>query len=112
MTDPDDAPAWDEPTWDDAKAEYLMGATVLVGLTRPGPDGAVHEQMFGTVVAVEARGVQLHLLGHRTGETFWLPPDLSTFTPAHPGVYRLRSTGETVTDPDYTTTWSILPPDA
>lgn len=55
-------------------------------------------------------GVTLRLEGSRTGELFILPPDLRGFFPARRGSYRLRQSGETVIDPDYTTTWNMTPP--
>ena len=44
---------------------------------------------------------------HDNGEIEWLPPDLRAFKKARPGEYRLRSTGEVVLDPDYTTVLTI-----
>ena len=87
--------------WDDAVAARIIGATVLVGVTHPAHGGRPerHEQFFGVVVeAVRGRGVLLDLSGTRAGEQHWLPPTTSTFVPADPGVYRLRSTGEEVVD--------------
>jgi len=49
----------------------------------------------------------LSLEGQRTGEEYNLPPDTRSFRRAGPGEYRLRSTGETVIDPDFTVTFSI-----
>jgi len=43
----------------------------------------------------------------KNGELFGLPPDLSSTKPAPPGEYRLNSTGEIVTDPDFLTTWTF-----
>jgi hypothetical protein len=39
-------------------------------------------------------------------------PDLRGIQEAPPGVYRLRSTGEEVHDPDFFYTWTITRPDA
>ena len=44
------------------------------------------------------------------GEVLTLPPDLDAFRAAAPGIYRLRSTGEEVVDPDFTTVWTIREP--
>lgn len=96
----------ERPRWDRRIADRLDGAVVLVGMTYNDPDGQRVEQFFGTVVAIdEKEGVTLHLDGSRSGETFRLPPDLRAFHPAKLGSYRLRTTGEVVVDPDYTTTW-------
>ncbi|MEA3017319.1 MAG: hypothetical protein QOI38_2041 [Sphingomonadales bacterium] len=99
------------PPWDQAFAESLEGAVVLVGITRNEPPGPRLEQFYGTVVAADPQGgIRLMLSGSRSGETYHLPPDLRALFPAAPGSYRLRETGETVVDPDYTTTWDLTPP--
>ena len=95
------------PAWDEERAKTLAGALVLIGLTRSGPDGEHLEQMFGTVVSARPQGIEVALGGTRAGKVFRLPPDLTAFHPASPGEYRLRSTGEVVTDPAFTTTWVI-----
>jgi len=99
------------PPWDTGRAASLDGALVLVGITLESPEGARLSQFYGTVVEVDAvKGVTLRLEGTRSDETYRLPPDLDAFTPAPPGEYRLRATGEVVTDPDFTTQWTITPP--
>jgi hypothetical protein len=66
------------------------------------------QQLFGRVVATDERkGIRLSLEGRRTGEEFDLPPDTRSFQRAGSGEYRLRSTGETVVNPDFTVTLSI-----
>lgn len=101
----------DRPAWEHARAENLIGATVLVGLTFNEPAGQRLEQFFGTVMNADPEeGITLRLEGSRSGEVYTLPPDLRAFFPARPGSYRLRETGETVVDPDYTTTWDFTPP--
>lgn len=100
-----------QPQWDHARAEKLLGSTVLVGLTFEEPSGPRQEQFYGTVMSASPNeGITLRLEGSRSGETYTLPPDLRSFFPARPGEYRLRETGEVVVDPDYTTTWTSTPP--
>ena len=99
------------PAWDNAFAEKLQGATVLVGITYNEPAGERLEQFFGTVMSADPEdGITLRLDGSRAGDVFTLPPDLRGFFPAPPGSYRLRQTKEVVVDPDYTTTWNMTPP--
>ncbi len=108
MTEDENAPAWDEEMSTD-----LVGSSVLVGITYLHADGSLESQvqMFGTIASAHPRdGIMISLQGDRAGETYWLPPDLRGFEPAPPGSYRLRSTGETVEDPDYTSTWTITRP--
>ena len=96
------------PSWNAALAKSLDGATVLVGLTHQAPAGNWTEQFFGTVMSVDANdGIVLRLEGKRAGEMITLPPQLQNFETAVPGEYRLRQTGELVTDPDYTAEWTI-----
>ena len=55
-------------------------------------------------------GVTIALRGVRQGEYYVIPPVLDDLGPAEPGEYRLHSTGELVTDPDYMTSFTITPP--
>jgi len=99
------------PQWDEARAAKLVGAKVLIGVTRRGPQGETQEQMFGVIESADSKhGLEVILNGTKSGEIYWLPPDLRNFVPAQPGNYRLRSTGETVTNPDYVSTWTINAP--
>ena len=90
-------------------AQDLIGKTVLIGLTNYEANGALvgHEQMFGTVKAVDDRNVEIEL---DDGKLYYLPPDTSPFHIADRGEYRLRSTGKIVNDPDYICTYSITKP--
>ena len=102
----------EQPLWNDRQAAKLVGATVLIGITRMRADGSEQEQMFGVIRSANAReGFEVALEGSRRGETYWLPPDLRNLHPAQAGDYRLRNSGEVVTNPDYTTTWTIHPPE-
>ncbi len=84
----------------------LLGKTILVGITYYTRDNEILEQKqyWGTVI--EANEQQI-LFRQKNGELFGLPPDLRSTKPAPKGEYRLRSTGETVVDPDFTSTWSV-----
>jgi hypothetical protein len=100
----------ERPVWDETIAASVVGKVVLVGLTYLEADGGLIEQQqfFGTVVSAESRkGILLSLKGQRAGEHFNLPPDTRSIEKASSGEYRLRGTGEVVTDPDYTAMFSI-----
>jgi hypothetical protein len=89
----------------------LVGTHVLVGLTIE--DQATGEtrlsQLHGAVTAVDPKkGILLELAGKRSGETYTLPPDTRSFSRAPAGEYRLRETGEVVTNPDFLTTWTVI----
>ena len=106
----------DRPNWEDDRGAALVGRTVLLGLTFATADGEVVEQVQRHGVIQHAdreRGIGIRLIGPGQpwdGELYTVPPDLRPFTEAAPGAYRLRSTGETIVDPDYTSTWEIRSP--
>jgi len=102
------------PEWDEEFAQGLIGASVLIGITIVDAGGKVDSQiqLFGVVTeATHDIGVVLALKGEQEGESYTLPPDLRAFQPAAPGSYRLRSTGVTIENPDYTTSWTLTKPD-
>ena len=101
----------DRPEWDQTIAEAMIGTVVLIGVTHIHPKGDTHEQMYGVIETVDQiDGFEIILSGVREGETYRLPPDLGSFERAPPGDYRLRSTGETVVDPEYTSQWTVRAP--
>ena len=88
----------------------LVGKTVLIGITRLDHDDGLIEktEKVGRIVSVDPdEGIRVDV---GEPELFTLPPNPENFRDARPGVYRLRSTGETVTDPDLTTVWTIKEP--
>lgn len=100
-----------KPAWDQDDADWLIGKYVLAGITWMAADGQTvtdQSQYHGRVVAVsEKDGVRIACEGQRAGEFMTLPPDLRAFQLADPGEYRLRSTGEVVTNPDVVTSWTM-----
>jgi hypothetical protein len=59
---------------------------------------------------VAPTGIVISLRGLRQGESYVIPAALDCLEPAEPGDYHLHSTEEVVANPDYTTTFSIVPP--
>jgi hypothetical protein len=105
----------DDPTsWDQEEADDFLGLTVLVGVTALAHDGKTvkwQAQYHGRIVSADrTEGIKVACEGRWVGTTMVLPPVLGAFQPAKPGEYRLRSTGETVQNPDLTTTWSVTEP--
>jgi hypothetical protein len=99
--------------WDEDIARELVGCLVLVGITYQFPDGSLSEQrqLFGYVRDADPEhGIELRLEGRHAGKTYRLPPDTRPLRAAPAGQYRLRSTGEFVSDPDYTCAWTIDAP--
>ena len=100
----------DRQPWDEERAQVLVGALVLVGMTYAADEDRL-EQVFGIITSAQAdRGFELMLQGSREGEVFRLPPDIEAFHPAPPGVHRLKTTQEIVENPDFTATWTVYSP--
>ena len=55
-------------------------------------------------------GDGIALRRHDTGDLEWLAPDLRAFAVAAPGEYRLRLTGEVVSDADVLATGTLYGP--
>ena len=87
----------------------LIGKRILVGVTHRNMNDEVAslEQFHGTVDRISRdEGLVLKL---PTGGERIIPPDLSRLEPASAGKYRLKATGETVVDPDFTAMWTVYP---
>jgi hypothetical protein len=84
-------------------AEGFVGRSLLVGVTRLALDGTVayQEQMRGRIVAATALGIDVELRGVNEGVVWRMAPFLDDLEPAPAGVYALRSTGESVENPDF-----------
>jgi hypothetical protein len=85
-----------------------VGHTALVGITYLNADGSERDrlQVHGTITRVDDRGWLVISRPNGQGE-FAIPPRLD---PAKPGEYRLRSTGETIVNPDFIGVYSVRPP--
>jgi hypothetical protein len=97
---------------DESKAKDYVGKTVLLGVTYVDHEERQtgERQWYGVITEVSnAKGIVITL----KNDTNYcaLPPDLSALRPAKPGEYRLRSTGEVITNPDFLTTWTCKEPD-
>jgi hypothetical protein len=101
-TSHDDAP--DDGRWAIAAD---IGKRILVGVTYLDADGNVTEQTqhVGEVIAVDESCITVRWAD---GEETTLPPEVQD---AAPGVYRLRSSGEEVVNPDLLARWTIHPPE-
>lgn len=99
------------PPWDQDEGDGLVGQLLLAGFTYLAADGKTvtsQVQFWGKIVSATPKGIAVKCEGEVwKGQTVNLPPHLSMFLAARPGEYRLRSTGETVKDPDLTTAWTI-----
>lgn len=100
------------PEFDQALADTYVGKYILIGVTYLDHQGQLLEQvqMHGTIESASPDGIAIALGGLRAGESWVMPPTLDAISSAGPGVYNLRSTGESVEDPDLLATWSVTKP--
>ncbi|HYY99758.1 MAG TPA: hypothetical protein VE642_14260 [Pyrinomonadaceae bacterium] len=97
-----------EITFDD-----LVGKVILIGVTYTDARDNIRcrKQWWGTVEkASTSEGIRVRL--SNSSETPAFPPDLRAVRRAAPGEYRLKESGEVVTDPDFLATWICVEPDA
>ena len=101
------------PEFDQAKADALVGKYILLGVTYLDHSGTLLEQVqyHGIIQSASPEGLLISLRSQRDGETWTMPPVLDAITPAKPGQYNLRSSGEVVEDPDLLSTWSVTKPE-
>jgi len=90
--------------------ESLVGKKILIGLTYMKLDGEVREQLqlYGTILNVEG-----HILAFERADgqgIFTIPFD-GDLEPAQRGaIYKLRSSGEAISDADFLASFTIHPP--
>ena len=91
----------------------LIGKYVLAGIIYEDESGTVTRKVekHGRIVSISDES-GLVIRNPTTGEEFSLPPDADFLRPARPGQYNLRTTGEVITDPDFTCVWTISPGDS
>jgi hypothetical protein len=97
---------------DDSKAEEYIGKVVLVGMTYLDHDEKLlgQKQWIGTISTFSKKeGIKINL--RDSDEPCCLPPFTQGIKKAPPGIYRLRSTGEEIQNPDYLATWICMEPD-
>ena len=84
----------------------LYGKVLLIGITFVTENNELIEQYqtHGKVEEIHRDYVRVKL---NNGNLFTLPTAFESLEEAPPGEYSLRSTGEIVIDPDYTTTWTV-----
>ena len=80
----------------------VIGKLLLVGVTYVDENGTQTgmQQPAGRIVAIDEVHVTIET---PAGETLEFPPE---FEPAEDGEYRLRDTGEVVSNPDFIATWT------
>lgn len=98
-----------KPKFDPVLAASYIGKYVLIGITYVDADGKPleQEQMHGIITAATEAGITVELKGGEGGKVWNMPPDHRAISPAKPGTYTLRDTGEEIEDPDLLATWTI-----
>jgi hypothetical protein len=99
------------PSLDAEACARILGKHVLIGLSyvKYSGEAIANKQLHGIIEGISSQGVTVRMAD---GSMYLLPPDLRGIHEAPPGVYRLRSTGEEVDNPDLLATWTIRRPDA
>lgn len=90
------------------RVSLALGKTIIVGLTYEDARGSILEQkqLHGKIVRIDSeKGIEILL--HQSDEIYYLPPRLALLKPAPAGEYRLRSTGEVIINPDFTSDWIV-----
>lgn len=100
------------PLWDQDEGDGLIGQLLLAGITYLAADGRTvtsQVQCWGRIVSADPKGIAIMCEGKTwNGQRMTLPPDLRALQAAKPGEYKLSSTGETVVNPDLTTSWTMI----
>ena len=85
-----------------------VGKTILIGITRQSATGDVeHEQFAGRIIGFSEDEYRLAIIACTDGVERTYPWDHRALSPAQPGEYRLRSTGEIIENPDWLMQWTI-----
>jgi hypothetical protein len=85
-----------------------VGKTILIGITREFAAGEVDlEQFAGRIVGFSAGENNLAIIACTDGVERTYPWDHRALSPAQPGEYRLRSTGEVIENPDWLMQWTV-----
>lgn len=100
------------PPFDAEIAASCIGKRILIGITYCDQHGKAfrQNQLHGLIVSATPEGVMIELDGLRAGQVWNMPPDFRSITPAQPGEYTLRETGEVVVNPDLIAKWIVEAP--
>lgn len=88
--------------------QNLIGKYLLIGVTFVDPNGIEvgHSQTHGKIISADSyQGITIEK-ADGSGK-YTVPPDMNGFYPAEPGEYRLKTTGEIVVNPDFTSEWTL-----
>jgi hypothetical protein len=88
-------------------SENYIGKLVLIGLTFLNDNEELVEQYqtHGVIQAIDDNGMMR--IRRENSPVFTIPFDEESMSKAKLGIYRERSSGIEIENPDYTTSWSI-----
>lgn len=92
---------------DESKAAEYIEKTILIGVTDLDRNGKItgRHQWSGRIKTFSnTEGIRVAL--DDSDEYCCLPPSAGAIQRARPGVYRLKSTGKVIENPDFVTTWT------
>ena len=94
-------------SFDQHKAQAMVGKYVLVGVSRCNTDSTViaTEQIHGKVLRASEDEGSVILLNN--GCEFSLPPFLNCYEPVEEGICALKNTNEKINSPDYIATFNV-----
>jgi hypothetical protein len=97
----------DRPPFDRRLARWLTGKRVLIGMRHLDEDDQTIDmtQVHGEILRFQTDDLLIRDLS--SGEELHMPPDTRVFRYAPTGQYRLRSTGQVVSDPDAECRWTV-----
>ena len=101
----------EKPRLDESRAAAYIGKTVLIGITYLDHEQKLIEQRqwVGRIITFSnTKGIQIKV--EDSDVPLALPPDPRGIHKARPGVYKLRSTGQEVINPEYVATWTSVKP--
>ena len=93
-----------DSAFDSDFADGFVGKYLLLGITHVTHDDEFisQEQLHGRITSASPEGIDIELGGVNEGKQWRMPPMFEELEPAAPGIYQLRSTGESVDNPDFT----------
>jgi hypothetical protein len=98
---------------DESMAGEYIGKVVFIDISYENPAGEIsaRQQWAGVITTYSNQeGIRAELFD--LDEVCALPPSPDVIKPAKPGIYRLRSTGREIENPDYVANWILKAPGA
>ncbi len=101
----------EKPQLNESKANEYIGKTILLCMNYLDHNEKLIErkQWFGVIETFSNKeGIRIRL--SNSDYTYCLPPHPGGLQKAEPGIYRLKSTGEEIENPDYIAIWDKIAP--